>query len=325
MTKELPQVAVDICICTFRRPHLAQTLDSLGQLEVMDGVELRVIVADNDETPSARGVAEGFRKTSPLPLLYVHCPAGNISIARNACLDHCTGDYVAFIDDDEVATPNWLRHLLGVAQTEDADVVLGPVDAHYRPDAPAWLRAGDFHSTRPVWVRGRIRSGYTCNVLFRRDAVSLRRRRFDLALGQSGGEDTDFFHRAYLAGARFAFAPGALLTEEVPDQRAKLGWLFRRRFRMGQTHGGLVRRDGGLAGWLAGLFPATLKVCYCLGAALIAVADPARRNAALLRGTLHAGTVSGLLGQRALRQYGTGRSTPAKLAHAAAKGSETSS
>jgi hypothetical protein len=39
-----------------------------------------------------------------LDCLYVHAPARNISIARNACLDAADAPLIAFIDDDETAT-----------------------------------------------------------------------------------------------------------------------------------------------------------------------------------------------------------------------------
>ena len=45
-------VHIDICMCTFRRPHIAETLRSLSTLELKPEWELRVIVADNDETPT---------------------------------------------------------------------------------------------------------------------------------------------------------------------------------------------------------------------------------------------------------------------------------
>lgn len=297
-------VAVDICVCTFRRAHLASTLASLGRLTVPEGVLPSIIVADNDTVPSAEDAVARFAARSPLPVAYIHCPAGNISLARNACLGLCTGDYAAFIDDDEVASPGWLAGLMAAAEREGADIVLGPVEAHYRPDAPDWLIGGDLHATRPVWVKGRIRTGYTCNVLFRREGAGLAGRRFDLALGQSGGEDTDFFHLAVRDGARIAYAPDAEVSETVPPERATLRWLLRRRFRMGQTHGRLIARTGGMARRLAGFAPAVLKVGYCAGAALAALAGPRRRNAALLRGVLHLGTVSGLLGFGGIRQYG---------------------
>ncbi|TIQ40271.1 MAG: glycosyltransferase family 2 protein, partial [Mesorhizobium sp.] len=88
---------------------------------------------------------------------------------------------------------------------------LGPVRATYRQDAPDWMRKGDFHSTLPVWVRGEIRTGYTCNVLLRMTEESLRNRRFSLARGQTGGEDTEFFDHMVKAGGRIAFAPRAFV------------------------------------------------------------------------------------------------------------------
>jgi succinoglycan biosynthesis protein ExoM len=75
-------------------------------------------------------------------------------------------------------------------------VVLGPVDPVYPEDAPG-LDAGDsVHATRPVFVQGEIRTGYTCNVLIDRARPEIRALRFDPALGRSGGEDSDYFARS---------------------------------------------------------------------------------------------------------------------------------
>ncbi|TIU75784.1 MAG: glycosyltransferase, partial [Mesorhizobium sp.] len=123
---------------------------------------------------------------------------------------------VAFIDDDETASPGWLVELMATADATGAAAVLGPVRAHYRQDAPDWMQKGDFHSTLPVWVRGEIRTGYTCNVLLRTTDASLRGRRFSLARGQTGGEDTEFFDAMVKAGGRIAFAPQAFVEDVVP-------------------------------------------------------------------------------------------------------------
>src|SRR5690606_3853758 len=155
-----------------------------------------------DVEPSAAELVQAMRPFSPFEITYVHCPQANISIARNACLNESDGDYLAFIDDDEMAPVNWLADLFATILMTGADAVLGPVQAGYRADAPKWMRLGDFHSTRPVWVAGRIRTGYTCNVLLDMRAPSVAGRRFDLALGQSGGEDTQFFTAVTDAGGR---------------------------------------------------------------------------------------------------------------------------
>ena len=45
---------VDVGVCTFRRPAVAETLASLARQDLPPGVALRVIVADNDAEPEAR-------------------------------------------------------------------------------------------------------------------------------------------------------------------------------------------------------------------------------------------------------------------------------
>jgi succinoglycan biosynthesis protein ExoM len=298
-------VHVDIGICTFRRPELAETLASLFRLDLPDDVRIRLIIADNDAQPSAFDLVEGLRAQSPFELVYVHCPMSNISIARNACLAASDGDYLAFIDDDETAKPDWLATLLQTATATMADAVLGPVRAIYGDGAPAWMRKGDFHSTRPVWIGGEIRTGYTCNVLLDMRSPHIRGRRFALALGQSGGEDTHFFTQVTDAGGRIAFAETALLEEPVPATRASLGWLVKRRFRSGQTHGRIIAARHSLAGRVKHLGLAMLKAGFCCMASLGTSLSPITRNRYLLRTVLHAGAVSGMLGMREIRQYGS--------------------
>ena len=78
-------VRIDICVCTYRRPALEDTLHSIGMLNVPDGATVRIIVADNDAVPSARDLVYRLASLLPFKLSYVHCPASNISLARNAC------------------------------------------------------------------------------------------------------------------------------------------------------------------------------------------------------------------------------------------------
>lgn len=290
-------VSVDICICTFRRPFLAETLASLAAL-VVDGVDLRVIIADNDTAPSAQNLVDTARQGLPFPITYVHAPSANICIARNACLDAATADYIAFIDDDETVSPQWLAQLLAKAQATGADAVLGPVRAIYDPATPDWMARGDFHSTLPVVSDGVIRTGYTCNVLIRR-AKPFAALRFNLALGKSGGEDTDYFLRLTALGGLIAQAPGALVYEPVPRDRAAMAWLIRRRLRMGQTHGMLLAGARPKAVAIAGA-----KAVYCLAMTGMTAFSPISRRKNFLRAVLHLGVVGGIMGVRQAAHYG---------------------
>jgi succinoglycan biosynthesis protein ExoM len=293
-------VQIDICICTFRRPSIIGTLESIAGQVLPDGVSLRIIVVDNDTVPSARDSVEQSARDLGLVLLYRHAPARNISIARNACLDAADAPLVAFIDDDERATPNWIAQLLARFRHGGCDVVFGPVKPAYRDTAPAWMKTAEMHAIRPV-VRagGAIDTGYTSNVMIRTAAIA--QHRFDLRLGRCGGEDTVFFNQLYHSGAVLVFNQDAIVTEDVPEARTSLGWMLRRAFRSGQSHarmqaGGYVRR-------LAATVLASAKFTACMGLAVSLLPSPAKWRKQVVRGALHAGVVAKLLGARDLELY----------------------
>ncbi len=293
----MPQAAaVDVCICTYRRPSVADTLRSLAGQIGLDGVALRAIVVDNDDAPSARALVLDTAAALGLACRYVHAPARNISVARNAALDVADAPFLAFIDDDEVARPGWLAALIARHRQTAAAVVLGPVDAVYG-DGPRWLRQADLHSIRPARRRGgAIETGYSCNVLLARTAMTgaMRDLRFDPALGRTGGEDTVFFSHLHRLGAQIVFAPDARIEEAVPPHRAWLGWLLRRSFRAGHSYARTRIAAGCCKPCLLAL---TVAKCGCCALAAIGLAGAAPRwRAYAVRGALHAGVISRLAG-----------------------------
>lgn len=300
------RLSIDICICTFRRDHILTTLTSLGQLNILQNWTVRIIVADNDDRPSAKEQINAIAPDLPFPVMYIHAPARNISIARNACLTAATGDYIAFIDDDEIASPQWLKELVETALNQKSDAVLGPVDPVIPEYFPFWIRQGKFHETRPVWVKGNIITGYTCNLLLNRHSPPFQGLQFRTELGRTGGEDTVFLSTLHQRGGKISYAENALLTEPVPENRASLLWLLKRRFRSGQTHALLIcdGQKNSLIHRIGNMIKAFIKFLACAGLAIICIPAPVKSIGWLLRGALHCGVIAGLSGQKGLIQYG---------------------
>ena len=298
--------AIVIGLCTFRRASVSGTLDSLARLAPLP--DARIIVADNDDVPGARDRVAATAAGHPLPVTYLHAPARNISVARNAVLDAARASgarFLAWIDDDETAEPGWLAALVSRQAETGAAAVLGPVHAVYGADAPGWMRAGRVHDTLPVpGAGGRMLYGYTSNALVDLAHPALAGLRFDPARGRTGGEDTAFFQAVTSAGGEIGFAPGAVVAETVPPERASLGWLLRRRFRIGQTHASLFAPKAGLARRAAAAGLSAAKVAACLGTATLRAADPLGRNRALIRGALHLGALAELAGIGRIEPYG---------------------
>lgn len=295
---------IDILMCTFRRPQVSEAIAAIGRLRLPDAAELRLVIADNDDTDSARAEVERAAASLSFPCLYVHAPARNISVARNACLDAATAggaDWIASLDDDETVDEAWLVELLDAARRDGADGAFGKVIAIYPEGAPAWVKAVDLHSTHPEQGRGRPRTGNSGNVALRWSGMPWQDQRYDLSRGTTGGEDTEFFLRLSGLGLRFVAAPRAVVTEPVPPARQTLEWLSLRRFRMGQTH--IVTAHG--TGQRARLFAsAAAKAAWCRLMQALRSRDETQRNFWFLRGQLHRGVCAGLMDRPAPQLYG---------------------
>lgn len=296
--------SVDICVCTYRRPGIAETLRSLFAQEAK-GLALRVIVADNDGAPSAKARVEALAREAPFPVLYIHAPERNISVARNACLDAATAEWLAFIDDDETAPPGWIAALHAAATADRLDVVFGPVIARYPEDAPDWIREGDYLSSRaPVQPNGELRTGHSGNVLIRWAGGACRRERFLLSKGRTGGEDVEFFFRLSRMGLSLGVAEAAAY-EDAPPARLDYRWIRRRRFLAGQFHGAHSEPAEGSRGlYRARLIAGSgLKAGYCALRALLGAFRPAERRRWTIRAALHLGVCAGAFGIGETEQY----------------------
>lgn len=290
---------IDVCICTFRRPSIADTIRSIAAQQLPRHLRLRVIIADNDSSPARREEIEAICRSCNIDHLYVHAPQQNISRARNACLAHASSGWIAFIDDDEIAARDWIVRL--IEMRSDRHCVFGVSRARYdQASTSRWMVEGDFHS-HSLGPREAAHNGSTCNVLIDRNFVAKHGLQFREELGRIGGEDTMFFHDMRDRGAAFAFAPEAIVHEPVPANRATLGWLLRRRYRSGQIHFLVLRRTG--HGRAAIAASALLRVAYCAAGALI---SPGMRSRAaqLTRGALHAGVLASAFGADLYEEYG---------------------
>lgn len=304
--QNVPLVAFGVC--TFRRPLLSRAIQSLAEQTQVAGYRFCIIVADNDEIPSARSLVGDARALSSVPLHYVHAPARNISIARNALLDKAMAldaTFLAMIDDDEEATVGWAAALLSEIAACETDAVLGPVLARYRPAAPEWMTRAGLHDVRPVvQPNGKILTGFTGNVILRLNSPYLRHRRFELAYGQTGGEDDAFFRGMVKDGGTIGYASSAVAYEEVPHHRETLSFLMRRGFRAGQTHSQINKPDRAI-GQILFFIKALCKTSALLGVAGVCLISPARRTRALIRASLHAGVCWQLVGGKVLELYRT--------------------
>lgn len=297
--------SVYIGVCTFRRRSLFQTLDSLQRLARPPETDLTVVVSDNDETPALADEVAAYAERSGLAITYVHAPARNISIARNACLTAAEGSLLACLDDDEVADPNWIVRLLETAEHTGAGVVLGPAVARYPDTAPHWMRENDFHSNRPSPRGDVVETGFSSNVLLDLRDPRIAEARFDPAFGRTGGEDVDFFFRLHRKGVLMVIDNEAIVHEPVAPSRMSFQWLLRRKRMTGAIYSHCAV-NGDAWSRVKLLCGSVAKIGYCGLRALVAFADRTRCTFWLMRGSFHTGVFLGCLSPPRREVYGAG-------------------
>jgi succinoglycan biosynthesis protein ExoM len=226
--------SIAVCALTFRRASIRTLLEAIGRLEPPPDATVRVVVVDNDATGSAREVVTQAAATLPWPVAYAVEPTPGIATARNRAVATAGDvDLVAFIDDDEVPDPRWLAALVEVQRSAGADVVTGPIVPTYERTPPTWMVDGGFFERRRFSSGTELDWARTGNVLIARSVLGDAP--FDPKFDLSGGEDTHFFMRIHLAGARIVWADDAVVTDLVPAERMNLRWLVQREYRRGNT------------------------------------------------------------------------------------------
>lgn len=272
-----------IVIPTLGRPaSLERALRSaIGQTGAAE-----IVVVDNDPAGSARSTVDRLAAGAPLPMRYIALPRPGVADARNAGVTGSSAPFIAFLDDDQEAPPQWLASLLKTQARFEADVVFGPVRTFLPADARGpraylerfFAREGPEEST----VLDRY---YGCgDSLVRRAALPSQTTPFSPARNRIGGEDDLLFAGMQAAGGRFAWAAEAWVWEHPAVERAQLSYVLRRAFAYGQGPASACaaagpRRWPMIPVWMA--YGAAQAVGFGL-AALLQAARPGREAAPML-------------------------------------------
>lgn len=233
---------ISVLIASIGRESLLETLRSVAAARVPEGQSVEIVIADDSKDGKVAALLAG--EAFSLQLRVIPVGAGNVAVARNAALDAAIGDYLIFVDDDEIVEPAWLEGHVSAAEDFSADAVFGPVFPIYPDGTPGWFVKADPLFVDSGWDDDGsvIPHGRTGNTLVRRSALGDLR--FDPAFGRSGGEDYDLFRRFRDGGARMVVTSRARVHEYVPPHRARMAYVWQRARRGGQIYSWAQLKDG---------------------------------------------------------------------------------
>lgn len=111
--------------------YLAPCVDSLRNQTY---AALEIILVDDGSTDGSGAACDAFaRKDSRIRV--IHQENGGLSAARNAGIDAAKGDYLTFVDADDMAARGLIRRLLKVARETDCDIAIAGFERFSREAA----------------------------------------------------------------------------------------------------------------------------------------------------------------------------------------------
>ncbi len=227
---------------TYHRPRmLSNTLKALKLVDIPNNVEAHLLIVDSEE--SASEIVQSYQNQLPFTTHYIGNQPRGIVMMRNAVLDKCIElevNFIAFMDDDILVSPDWITKSLIVMEKFDADAVDGVVKRSLPKETPKWIIWGKFfhwHSAQTGSIR---KSASTSNVFFKAKLIKEWKLRFDPFFNFSGGEDTFFFNRAFKKGAKIVWNNEVLAKEQIGDSKITIRWILQRAYR--RTNSKFYRR-----------------------------------------------------------------------------------
>ncbi len=197
---------VTVIIPTYNRAHLIK--DAVESVLNQTYQDFELIVIDDGSTDNSKEVLIGYKDK----LRYIYQDNQGRSSARNLGIRLAKGEYIAFLDSDDVWFPNKLERQVPILESASPDVVLVHgykciVDKNLQP-IPGWeLKLRKLYTlaeTEEETYENYLKSPciFTSTILVRKTAL-VEINSYDISI--QGREDLDLYLRLLLKGDQFAF------------------------------------------------------------------------------------------------------------------------
>jgi glycosyltransferase involved in cell wall biosynthesis len=234
-------IQISAIICTFNRAkYLRKAIQSLVE-QTLDVGRYEILVVDNRSTDDTkRVVTEEFSHIANLRYFYE--PIQGLSQARNTGWQNATGEYVAYLDDDAIASSQWLERILEVFETvtPKPGAVGGKIEPIWEAPRPSWLSdrlAGgltilDVSETPIVLKNNQWLAG--ANIAYPKQILKAMNG-FDVNLGRKGSKllscEESLLHDCLKNnGYQLYYHPTVAVRHHIPSSRLVKDWHLKRQY-----------------------------------------------------------------------------------------------
>jgi glycosyltransferase involved in cell wall biosynthesis len=223
------KMGISVVVVTYNRPEeVKKAVDSLVNQSVKP---FEIIIVDNGSSPPLSMKVDG----SGMKLIRFDEEAG-LSRARNYAINVAKGEYIAFIDDDCIASKHWIEEIQRGIRA-GADILGGPLRPIFRAKPPNWWNEKDLGYIVGVG-NSKTRNIWGGNMVFRRDFFR-KIGVFNPNIGRQkgklfSGEDSDLIRKGK-ERCKVLFMPNAEVFHIVKSERLTLSYIMRWSYNSGKS------------------------------------------------------------------------------------------
>ncbi len=257
--------AVSVVICVFTRDRLDDIRAAVASVRAqsLPAHELIVVVDHNRDLFEELSAELPSAGDGPRTIVVPNAGPRGLSGGKNTAVSIASGDVIAFLDDDAIAEPGWLKYLFDSYSSDRVAGVGGLTRPNWDSSRPRWFPA-EFDWVLGCNYLGMPQPGQPVRNLLGGNA-SFRREVFDLAggftsgVGRSSGrlplgcEETEFCIRVgqLAPDAVLVVDDRAVIWHRVKDDRTTLRYFLRRCYAEGISKAAVSKRVGSADGLAA--------------------------------------------------------------------------
>lgn len=128
---------ISVCIPVWNvEKTIAATIQSVLNQSLTD---FEIIVVDDRGSDDSIAIVKDFQNQPQGDKIHIiqHDVNRSLGTVRNTCIDNALGDYILFLDGDDLLMPDSLQILLHEIETDEYDFVVGSVECRYEDQSIA--------------------------------------------------------------------------------------------------------------------------------------------------------------------------------------------
>jgi len=232
-------IQISVAICSYNRARfILQALDSLFSQDFPQEA-FEVIVVDNNSTDNTLEVLAQYQVQHPsYSFRFVTEPNQGVAHTRNRGAKEARGAIIAYLDDDSIAQPGWLKTTVDFfASHPEVYSTGGKITPYFLTEIPDWYSKYFFGLVGNFDQGPRIKQltgqRYPCgaNMAFRREVFN-EIGYFNTDLGRSGkgllaNEEKDIYLRILAAGKKVYYLPEVQVLHAVESNKFDKNYVHR--------------------------------------------------------------------------------------------------